>query len=118
MRGWSPCAMRPTGSMALAARTGKSIVVAEVGVRSARGAAAKPWESAEEREAAPDTVLQAEILAEWLAVLDRPTIRGVLVWRWFTDPGAGGMADTDFTVQSKPAEGVLMCAWVTGCAKR
>jgi hypothetical protein len=103
---------------ALAARTGKSIVIAEVGVRSARGAAAKPWESAEEREAAPDAVLQAEILADWLAVLDRPTIRGVLVWRWFTDPGAGGMADTDFTVQSKPAEGVLMCAWVTGCAKR
>jgi hypothetical protein len=102
----------------LAARTGKSIVVAEVGVRSARGAAAKPWESAEEREAAPDAVLQAEILADWLAVLDRPAIDGILVWRWLTDPAAGGMADTDFTVQSKPAEGVLMCAWVTGCAKR
>jgi hypothetical protein len=102
----------------LAARTGKPVVVAEVGVRSARGAAAKPWESPEERDAAPDVVLQAEILADWLAVLDRPAIHGVLVWRWFTDPAAGGMADTDFTVQGKPAEGVLMCAWVTGCAKR
>jgi hypothetical protein len=103
---------------ALSARTGKPVVVAEVGVRSARGAAAKPWESAEERAAAPDAMLQAEILADWLEALDRPAIHGVLVWRWFTDPGAGGMADTDFTVQSKPAEGVLMCAWVTGCAKR
>jgi hypothetical protein len=102
----------------LSTRTGKPVVVAEVGVRSARGAAAKPWESAEERAAAPDAMLQAEILADWLEALDRPAIHGVLVWRWFTDPGAGGVADTDFTVQSKPAEGVLMCAWVTGCAKR
>lgn len=103
---------------ALAARTGRPIVVAEVGLRSARGAAAKPWESPEERDAAPDALLQAEVLADWLAVLDRPTIRGVLVWRWFTDPDAGGMADTDFTVQGKPAEGVLLCAWLLGCAKR
>ena len=34
---------------ALAARTGKSILIGEVGLRSAAGAAAKPWESAEER---------------------------------------------------------------------
>jgi hypothetical protein len=103
---------------AVSARTGKPIIVAEVGVRSARGAAAKPWESAEEREAEPDGLLQAEILADWFTVLDRPTVNGVLVWRWFTDPDAGGVADTDFTVQGKPAEGVLMCAWITGCAKR
>jgi hypothetical protein len=102
----------------IAARTGKPIIIAEVGLRSARGAAAKPWESAEEREAAPDPLLQAEILADWLAVLDRPTVGGVLVWRWLTDPAAGGMADTDFTVQGKPAEGVLLCAWLAGCAKR
>ena len=103
---------------ALAARTGKPIVVAEVGLRSARGAAAKPWESAEERDAAPDAPLQAEVLADWLAVLDRPTIQGVLVWRWFTDPDAGGPADTDFTVQGKPAEGVLSCAWLLVCSTR
>jgi hypothetical protein len=44
-------------------------------------------------------------------------VRGVLVWRWFTDPAAGGLADTDFTVQGKPAEGVLMCAWIVGCPR-
>jgi len=100
---------------ALAAATGKRIVVGEVGLRSAVGAAAKPWESAEERASAPDPLLQAEVLADWISVLDRPAIRGVLVWRWFTDPGAGGPADTDFTVQGKPAEGVLMCAWRLRC---
>jgi hypothetical protein len=103
---------------ALAARTGKSVLVAEVGLRSARGAALKPWESAEERVAEPDPVLQAEVLADWLAVLERPSIAGILVWRWFTDPDAGGTADTDFTVQGKPAEGVLLCAWTNVCRQR
>jgi hypothetical protein len=101
----------------LAKRTGKSIVVAEIGLRSAQGAAAKPWESAEERASAADPSLQAEVLADWLKVLDRPTIRGVIIWRWFTDPDAGGPADTDFTVQGKPAERVLLCAWTPACAK-
>jgi hypothetical protein len=40
------------------------------------------------------------------------------VWRWFTDPEAGGGADTDFTVQGKPAEGVLLCAWTRVCPRR
>jgi len=101
----------------LAIRTGKSVVVAEIGLRSAQGAAAKPWESAEERMAAADPSLQAAVLADWLAALDRPAIRGIMIWRWFTDPDAGGPADTDFTVQGKPAERVLMCAWTPACGK-
>ena len=93
----------------------KPVVIAEVGLRSAAGAAAKPWESAEERAATADPALQADVLADWLTVLDRPAIGGVMIWRWFTDPDAGGLADTDFTVQGKPAEQVLRCAWIPSC---
>jgi len=102
---------------ALSRRVGKPILVGEIGLRSAKGAAAKPWESAEERAASADPRLQAEVLADWLAVLDRPAIRGVLIWRWFTDPEAGGLNDTDFTVQGKPAEAVLLCAWTYVCRR-
>ena len=101
----------------LYARTGRPVIVGEIGIRSAQGAAAKPWESAEEREAAADLPLQADVLADWMMVLNRPSIRGVLVWRWFTDPDAGGAGDTDFTVQGKPAEGVLRCAWTGRCGR-
>jgi hypothetical protein len=101
----------------LSARFDKPLIVAEIGVRSAAGAAAKPWESAEERAAPPDAALQAHVLADWFAALDRPTVRSILVWRWLTDPAAGGLADTDFTVQGKPAERVLLCAWTADCAK-
>jgi hypothetical protein len=102
---------------ALSSATGKPVVVGEIGLRSAKGAAAKPWESAEERAASADPLLQAEVLADWLAVLDRPAIRGILIWRWFTDPDAGGLADTDYTVQGKPAEHVLKCAWTDHCRR-
>jgi len=101
---------------ALAQRYGKPVIVGEVGLRSAEGAAAKPWQSAEERAAAPDPLLQADVLADWLRALDRPSVRGVLVWRWLSDPDAGGLKDTDFTVQGKPAEAVVRCVWTGACA--
>lgn len=102
----------------LARRLGRPVLVGEIGIRSAAGAAAKPWESAEERVAVADTQLQSDVLADWLAVLDRPAIRGVLIWRWLTDPAAGGPNDTDFTVQGKPAEAALRCAWIAVCNDR
>jgi hypothetical protein len=86
-------------------------------LRSAMGAAAKPWESAEERAATPDPALQAAVIADWLTALDRPAVSGILIWNWFTDPDSGGPTDTDFTVQGKPAEEVLRCAWMRECAE-
>jgi hypothetical protein len=102
---------------ALAEHNGRPIIVGEIGLRSAQGAAIKPWESAEERATAPYPALQAEVLADWLDILNRPSVHGVMIWRWLTDPDAGGMNDTDFTIQGKPAEHVVMCAWTHSCDK-
>ncbi len=91
----------------------KPVWVAELGMRSATDAPRAPWESAEERAAPADERLQARILGLWLDRLQPPLISAVLLWRWFTDPLAGGPADTDFTVQHKVAEGVLRERWRT-----
>ena len=102
---------------AMSLRLGRPVLVGEIGLRSAEGAAAKPWESAEERAAPAQPRLQADVLTDWLSVLNRPSVHGVLIWRWLTDPAAGGIGDTDFTVQGKPAETALACAWTGACPK-
>lgn len=81
--------------------------IGELGLRSAVNGQAKPWESPEERDATPDGDLQARVLDHWLTALDRHGLHDVLLWRWFSDPAAGGPQDTDFTLQGKPAEAVL-----------
>ena len=97
----------------LAERHRKRVWVAELGVRSAASAAANPALSAEERPSIADQRVQAEVIARWLRRLDRPSVEGVFLWRWFSDPTRGGPDDTDFTFQNKLAEGVLLHAWLT-----
>jgi hypothetical protein len=90
---------------------GKPVLIGEIGLRSAHGAAVKPWESAEERYAAPDGALQAAVIGEWLDAAARAGIADLLIWRWFSDPRGGGAADTDFTIQNKPAELLVATSW-------
>ncbi|MCW0453570.1 glycoside hydrolase family 113 [Xanthomonas sacchari] len=93
---------------ALGERSGRPVWVAELGLRSAHGSLAAPWESPEQRTAEVDTALQAQVLREWRDVLDaQPRIAGIALWCWYTDPDAGGARDSDFTVQHKPAQAVL-----------
>jgi len=94
-----------------AQRQRRPVLIAELGLRSAAGAQERPWESAEERHAAPDELVQANVLDLWLTALNQPWVSGVLVWRWLSDPQGGGGTDTDFTPQHKLAEGVLLAHW-------
>ncbi|ATB59942.1 putative XagD protein [Xanthomonas citri pv. fuscans] len=88
-------------------RVGKPVWVAELGLRSARGSLAAPWESPEQRTAAVDTRLQLQVLQQWRKVLQAHGVEGIALWCWYTDPKAGGPGDSDFTVQGKPAQQVL-----------
>lgn len=110
---WLPVMNRETERLdRLEQRARKKIWVAELGIRSAAGAAANPSLSAEDRASTVDQRVQAEALARWLRRLDRPSVEAVLLWRWFTDPARGGSTDTDYTPQGKLAEGVLLHAWL------
>jgi len=97
------------------APAGREVWIAEIGLRSAVGAQARPWESAEERDAAPDEAVQALVLARWQRELAAAGLDDVLVWRWFTDTAKGGPGDTDFTIQGKRAEAVVRCWFAGGC---
>ncbi|MCA0961129.1 hypothetical protein LCM15_02955 [Salipiger bermudensis] len=96
---------------AVARNVEKPVWIAEIGIRSAEGAAARPWESAEERAAQPDLQLQAAVLSQWLHALKDRKIDNVWIWRWLTDPEGGGQYDTDFTVQNKLAESRIGDWW-------
>lgn len=54
----------------LSSRIDKPVLVGEIGLRSAVGVAASPWESPEERDAQVAMLLQAEVRSDWLAVLE------------------------------------------------
>ncbi|HEY0297157.1 MAG TPA: hypothetical protein VGC69_17640 [Bordetella sp.] len=97
--------------LALAKQAKRHLFIAEIGIRSASGAAARPGQRPDENGAPADEALQAKVLATWMAELSDPAIHTVLVWRWNSDPDSGGASDTDYTVQGKSAERALTKQW-------
>lgn len=96
-----------------AASMPKPVWFAEVGVPSRARAGEAPWQW-NERTAGPrvpDMDYQASALALWLEALAGDWNEGVMIWNWMSHPFAGGLRDTDFTPQNKPAEVVLRCFW-------
>ncbi|WP_118831564.1 glycoside hydrolase family 113 [Salinibacter ruber] len=96
-------------------RTGRPVLLTEVGYRSAEGAAARPWEWPERDDgAAPDAALQARCYRAFLSTVGRaPWLKGGIIWKWH--PPAEVEGPTAFTPQGKPAERVLR-RWFTGAA--
>ncbi|MDQ6997706.1 MAG: hypothetical protein Q9M17_03225 [Mariprofundus sp.] len=85
--------------------------VLEVGMPSAAGASAKPWEWHSLKHARVDLRLQRDAIDIWLRALDQPWINGVFIWAWYSDASIGGRMDADYTPQNKPAEQVIRRYW-------
>ena len=92
----------------LAELTGKQVLFAEAGYRSADGAATMPFDT---RYSPANATLQADAYQALLETFDgQPWWRGVLWWAWTVS--AAPAADNSFTPRDKPAEGVVR-AWFT-----
>lgn len=100
-----------------AAKLKKPFWIAEVGITSRTGALENPWLWPEQfgKDATADPALQAQVLDGWLAELAGDWHQGILIWNWYSDAKAGGMADMDFTIQNKPATNAVSCHWKLRC---
>lgn len=106
LAGWAPWLERLER---LHARTGKRILLTEIGYRSVDGAGRKPYDYSD--DAAIDLGEQADLYwAALQAVGDQPWMDGMDWWNWRTD-GSGGSQNRDFTPYGKPAAAELSAAW-------
>jgi hypothetical protein len=93
---------------ALSRRTGKRIILTELGYRATRDAAMAPatWP---EKDARPkfDPEHQASCFRAALKTLwGKSWLAGIYVWKWFTD-SRDEQGPTDFSFADKPAESVM-----------
>lgn len=100
-----------------AAKLKKPFWIAEIGITSRSGALLDPWMWPEQLSGKPtaDPALQAEFLGGWMDELAGDWHQGILIWSWYSDAGAGGMTDLDFTIQNKPAAQTVSCHWKQRC---
>lgn len=84
----------------------KPLLLTEVGYRSIRDARLAPWDY--RRQAALDLAEQARDYEALLGfVKSNSVVAGVHLWSWSPDPHGGGMTDTGYSPQGKPAETMM-----------
>jgi len=90
-------------------RTGKQLLLTEIGYRSIDGAGIHPYRF--DNPGSVDLQEQADLYwAALEAIKDAGFIDGIAWWNWLAS-GAGGPNDRDYTPFGKPAEQVLVDAW-------
>ena len=97
------------GLRAIAARTGRPLLISEVGYAPFAGAPVRPWE---EHHAEPDLEAQRacyEAVVRALGPCD--WVAGAFWWKWFSTDRIGGVNDASFTPRGKPAELVMSRAF-------
>ena len=105
----------------VAERTGRPVLLTELGYPRSTNAAVEPWVSGDEPwllDPNPDPVpgddeagarLKARCLAVALeAVAAEPAVRGVFLWKWFPTPRR---LDSEFHLQNPPTTAVVDDAW-------
>ncbi len=90
-------------------KTGKPVVFGEVGFRSITNAHKDPsnWSVGGCYDGAEQARDYDAMFEYWNTV---PWMQGAYVWEWKTQPDAGGVGDTGFTPQGKPAQ-LVMASW-------
>ncbi len=99
------------GLRALHARTGKPVVLTELGYNGSLAAAREPWDhrSARSAERARAEALQARCLSVGLEVLERERewLRGAFLWKWFVGAAPG----ENFVKDTPTLRAVIQSAW-------
>jgi len=93
---------------ALSKRTGKRILLTELGYRATRDAAMAPatWPENDPNPAFDPAHQASCFRAAMQALWGKPWLAGIYVWKWFTDSHDED-GPTDFSVADKPAEAVM-----------
>lgn len=94
----------------LVRRWRKKVMITEVGFRSIRNAQVDPYDY--QRQAPVDMQAQARSYEAVIdMVRDHSFLSGMYLWSWDCTPTAGGLKDTGYTPQGKPAQGVMARLW-------
>lgn len=102
---------------ALSGRVDRPVLLTEVGYKSIEGAEVHPHEWPE-RHGAPTVSEAAQARAYrrlFGALAGRGYIRGVYLWKWFTDPDTDEEGADGFSPRGKRAEAVLRSAYAERC---
>lgn len=90
----------------LARQTGKPVLFTEYGYQSKDFTTDKPWEFHKESNVnlvAQQNALEALYLEFW----KEKWFAGGFIWKWYDHENAGGLQDTDYTMQNKPAQKIV-----------
>ncbi len=99
----------------LAEKNHRSVWILEVGIPSAKGWEAHPWDwrRLASTSPLPDQKIQAKIIHQWLTASAKPGINGIWIWQWTSLPEAGGENDISYTVQNKITQKIVQQLWQT-----
>jgi hypothetical protein len=93
-------------------RVERPVLLTEVGYKATRDTAVRPYEWTERSASPVDEAAQAlayEVLFHEVA--DQPWIRGLYIWKWFTNPDTHEEGPRGFSPRGNPAEVILRRAF-------